>query len=393
MSLTDRFVKSIKSTDKTQRHYDGLGLYIEVSPKGNKWWRQKYRIHGKEKRIAHGVYPEVSLKEARTLTLDAKLKLHQGLDPMAEKKQGRMQKKDAQENTFRHVARQWYEDNKGGWSEKYARDVMSKLEHHIFPWIGEVAISDLTGKQLREVLRKMEAKGINESAHRTLGICKQIFYDALSTELVDTNVAMGLRLKPVESSHHASITDPTHVGEVLRLIDSYQATPQVTYGLRLAPLLFVRPGELRKAKWTDMDFDNAQWRFTSGKKKKDLIVPLSRQAITILKSLKLHTEISEFVFPNARTRSKPMSDNAINAALRNLGIPKEDLCGHGFRAMARTILEEELGYPYAIIELQLTHTVRDSLGRAYNRTQYLSERTEMMQAWADYLDTLKGQDN
>ena len=265
--------------------------------------------------------------------------------------------------------------------------IVSKL----FPWLGKCPAVEITPPQLLEVIRRIENRGAIETAHRALSNCGQIFRYAIATTRCQRDPSSDLKgaLTPVKHGHFAAITEPKRIGELLRMIDGHQCTLVVSCALKLSPLVFLRPSELRKCKWQDINLSTKELRFIVSKTQQPLIVPLARQASAILEELKPLTENGEFVFPNARSRKRPMSDNAVLGALRNMGIPKEEMCGHGFRAMARTLLDEVLGERPDIIDHQLAHAVRDPNGRAYNRTAHLPERRQMMQRWADYLDSLR----
>jgi integrase len=295
-------------------------------------------------------------------------------------------------NSFEVVAREWYAKHSPNWSANHGDRIIRRLERDIFPWIGGKPIADITAPQLLEAIHRIEQRGALETAHRALGNCGQVFRYAVATGRAERDPSGDLRgaLPPVKGKKHfAAVTEPKKVAEVLRALDGYEGTLTVRCALRLAPLVFVRPGELRHAEWTDIDLDAAEWRYTVTKTDTQHIVPLSRQAVEILRELQPLTGRGHFVFPGARSAARPMSDNAILAAMRRMGIGKDEMSGHGFRAMARTILDEVLGFRPDYIEHQLAHAVRDPNGRAYNRTAHLPERRKMMQEWADYLDKLK----
>lgn len=391
MPLTVTAIKNAAPGQRTRRLYDERGLYLEVSPKGGKWWRFKYRIDGKEKRISLGVYPDIGLKEARDARNDARTLVARGIDPSAWRKAEKASRIESAANSFELVAREWHEKQALSWSEVHAGTVLSRLEVNVFPWLGRVPICDIRAADLLRILQPIEERGAIETAHRTLGICGQVLRYAVATDRAERDLSVDLRgaLRPVKPKHLAAVTDPKRAGELMREIDAYQGTPTVGCALRLAPLVFVRPGELRTAKWADIDVDNAQWCYEVSKTTTPHIVPLATQAIEILNELRPVTGNQEYVFPSPRSPRRPMSNNAILAALRRMGIPKEEMSGHGFRAMARTMLDEVLGFRPDIIEHQLAHRVRDPLGRAYNRTAHLAERRNMMQSWADYLDELR----
>jgi len=391
MPLSDTQIRKAKPAEKTQRLFDGSGLYLEISPKGGKWWRLKYRFGGKEKRLSLGVYPDVSLKDARERRDDSRKLLANSIDPGENRKAKKAAKVERATNSFEVIAREWYAKHSPNWSASHGDRIIRRLERDIFPWIGGKPIADITAPQLLEVIRRIEQRGALETAHRALGNCGQVFRYAVATGRAERDPSGDLRgaLPPVKGTHFASVTGPKQVSEVLRALDGYEGTLTVRCALRLAPLVFVRPGELRHAKWADIDLDAAEWRYIVTKTDTQHIVPLSRQAIEILEELYPLTGRGYYVFPSARSTSRPMSDNAILAAMRRMGIAKEEMSGHGFRAMARTILDEVLSFRPDFIEHQLAHAVRDPNGRAYNRTAHLPERHKMMQDWADYLDKLK----
>lgn len=394
MPLTDTAIRNAKPAEKARKLFDGGGLYLEVAPSGGKWWRLKYRFAGKEKRLSLGVYPDVSLKDARDRRDEARKLLANEIDPSENRKAKRAAKVERATNSFEVVAREWFTKHEPNWSANHANRIIRRLERDIFPWVGGKAIADITAAQLLEAIRRIEQRGALETAHRALANCGQVFRYAVATGRADRDPSGDLRgaLPPVKSKKHfAAVTEPKQVAEILRALDGYEGTLPVRCALRLAPLVFVRPGELRHAQWEDIDLDNAEWRYTVTKTKTQHIVPLSGQAIEILKELNPLTGHGRYAFPSARNPrgDKPMSDNAILAAMRRMGISKNEMSGHGFRAMARTILDEVLGFRPDFIEHQLAHAVRDPNGRAYNRTAHLPERRKMMQEWADYLDRLK----
>ena len=314
-----------------------------------------------------------------------------GIDPSAKRKAEKATRETSGANTFEVVAREWWTKQAAGWSEIHATNVLARLEKNIFPWLARTPIANITAPHLLEVIRRVENRGAIETVHRTLSICGQIFRYAIATGRTERDVAADLRgaIQPVKKKHLAAVVEPERVGEMLREFDGYQGTLTVQCALKLAPLVFVRPGELRNARWADIDLNEAEWSFIVTKTNTPHIVPLAKQSVEILKEIYRLTGNREYVFPSARSPRRPMSNNAILAALRRMGIPKEEMSGHGFRAMARTILDEVLGFRPDIIEHQLAHQVRDPLGRAYNRTAHLKERKLMMQAWADYLDELR----
>ena len=391
MALTSLAVKQAQPAGKTKRLYDERGLYLEISPAGGKWWRLKYRFAGKEKRLSLGVYPDISLKEARAARDEARRLIAQGVDPSARRKEIRRQRVVDAENSFEVVAREWFQKQAPIWSDIHQKNVISKLEKNIFPYLGHDTVAAVSAPNLLRVLRKIEERGAIETAHRTLSICGQVFRYAIATARAERDVAADLKgaLPPVKRKHLPAIVDPERLGALLLEIDGYSGTLPVQCALKLAPLVFLRPGELRKAKWRDINLDDATWSFIVRKTMTPLIIPLARQSVEILRELEPVSGRHEYVFPNGRGPTRPMSENAVLAALRRLGIPKDEMCGHGFRATARTILDEQLGFRPELIEHQLAHKVRDPLGRAYNRTQFLEQRQNMMQVWADYLDDFR----
>ncbi len=393
MPLSDTAIRNAKPSDKTKKIFDGGGLYLEVAPSGGKWWRLKYRFDGKEKRLSLGVYPDVSLKDARNRRDEARKLLANDIDPSENRKAAKAAKVARAANSFEVVAREWFAKYEPNWSANHANRTIRRLERDIFPWLGGKAIADITAPQLLESIQRIEKRGALETAHRALGNCGQVFRYAVATGRAERDPSGDLRgaLPPVKGTHFASVTEPKQVAGVLRALDGYEGTLPVRCALRLAPLVFVRPGELRHAQWEDIDLDNAEWRYTVSKTKTQHIVPLCTQAIEILQELHPLTGRGRYVFSSARNPKgdRPMSDNAILSAMRRMGIDKDEMSGHGFRAMARTILDEVLGFRPDYIEHQLANAVRDPNGRAYNRTAHLPERRKMMQEWADYLDKLK----
>jgi integrase len=391
MALSNTQIQKAKPKAKSYRLYDERGLYLEVSPAGGKHWRLKYRFGGKEKRLALGSYPDVGLKAAREARDNARAVLANDQDPGQHKQTLKAQKMLIAGDSFEGIARDWHQGRSRVWSESHASNIMGRLERDVFPWLGNRPISEITVPELLKVLRRIEDRGAHETAHRVLGNCGEIFRYAVQSGKAERNIVSDLKgaLQPVQKTHLAAITDPKRVGELLRMIDGYQGTLPVKCALRLAPLVFVRPGELRAAEWDAIDLKKAEWRFVVSKTQTEHTVPLATQAIKILEELQPLTGNSRYLFPGQRSEHRPMSNNAVLSAFRRMEISKDEMSGHGFRAMARTILDEELGFRPEIIEHQLAHRVKDPLGRAYNRTSHLGERKTMMQAWADYLDDLK----
>lgn len=393
MALTDTTIRNAKPTEKQFKLYDERGLFLVVTPSGGKWWRLKYRYDGKEKLLSLGTYPDVSLKGARTRRDEARKLLVNDIDPGQNRKAQKAVRQDRAANSFEVVAREWYAKHSANWSPNHGDRIIRRFERDIFPWIGGRPITEVNAPELLAVVRRIEERGALETAHRALGNCGQVFRYAVATGRAERDPSGDLRgaLPPVKGEHFAAVTEPKQIAELLRTTDGYQGTFAVACALRLAPLVFVRPGELRHAQWADIDLDNAEWRYLVTKTKTQHIVPLSTQALTILNELHAVTGNGRYVFPSARNPrgDKPMSDNAILAAMRRMGIGKDEMSGHGFRAMARTILDEVLQVRPDLIEHQLAHAVKDANGRAYNRTAHIPERRKMMQLWADYLDGLK----
>lgn len=391
MSLTETTIRAAKPRQRPAKLFDGKGLYLEVSPAGGKWWRLKYRYAGKEKRLSLGIYPEISLKKARDRRDEARKLLDNGVDPSVHRQVEKLARVEQAANSFEAVAREWYARHSPKWHKDHAARILRRLDRDIFPQIGGRPIADVRAVEVLASVRRIEDRGAMETAHRAMATCSQIFRYAVATGRIDRDPTRDLRgaLSPAQGGHFAAQTEPRRFAEILKMLDAYEGTFIVQCALRLAPLVFARPGELRRAEWADLDLEAKEWRYTITKTKTQHIVPLSRQAVDILRELQPLTGDSRYVFPGARSNKRPMSDNAILAALRRLGIPKEEMSGHGFRAAARTILDEVLGVRPDFIEHQLAHSVRDPNGRAYNRTAHLPERHKMMQTWADYLDELK----
>lgn len=393
VSLTDVQVSKAKSKDKPYKLTDGDGLFLLVTPTGGKLWRLKYRIDGKEKLLAFGAYPAIGLADARQRREDAKKMLVNGVDPGEVKKAQKAAIVAEAENAFEVVAREWHGKFSGQWSPGHAATIMDRLTRDVFPWLGAKPVSDIKPVDILAVLRRVEGRGALETAHRIRTICGQVLRYAVATGRAERDSAADLRgaLPPVREKHHAAITDPKEVADLLRAIDGFQGTFHVKCALKLSPMLFVRPGELRQMEWSEIDFEEERWNLPAEKMKMKQahIVPLCEQAVVILKELQPLTGHSKYVFPCHRTPLRPMTNNAVNAALRRMGYTSDEQTGHGFRAMARTILDEVLQVRPDYIEHQLAHAVKDPNGRAYNRTAHLGERKKMMQIWADYLDGLK----
>lgn len=399
MALTDTAIKAAKPADKPVKMTDGDGLYLLIHPNGGKWWRFDYRFDGKRKTLSMGVYPEVSLRDARDRRDDARRKIANQIDPGEHRKANKNARADAVANSFETVAREWFAKMLATWTPDHADKIIKRLERDVFPWMGDKPIADLTAPAVLTTIRRIEARGRLETAHRALQNCGQVFRYAVATGRAERDPTGDLRgaLPPTREKHMAAITDPVEVGALLRAIDAFRGTLIVQSALKLSALVFVRPGELRQAEWTEIDLDKGEWNIPASRMKgwarKGIttphLVPLAPQAVAILRDLQPLTGRGVHVFAG-RDPKKPMSNAAVNAALRRMGYDtKTEMTGHGFRAMARTILHEELGIDREAIEHQLAHAVPDALGTAYNRTKFIDKRRVMMLRWADYLDKLK----
>lgn len=402
---SDNTIKAAKPKAAAYRLPDGSGLYLLIRPDGKKWWRLDYTHEGKRKTLSLGVYPKTGLALARRNAEAARALLAEGIDPSEDRKATNVQRKEIREterrlaegipltDSFEAIAREWFDKFSAGWVASHGDKIIRRLERDIFPWLGARPITEIKAPDLLSALRRIEERGAIETAHRALQNCGQVFRYAIATGRAKRDISADLRgaLVPVSQTHLAAVTDPKAIGGLMRALDGYSGFLVTKCALRLAPLVFVRPGELRKAEWSEIDLDNAEWNIPASRMKmrEPHLVPLSRQAVEILRELHAATGRGQYVFPGARTNGRPMSDNAVLAALRRSGIPKEEMSGHGFRAMARTVLDEVLGFRPDWIEHQLAHAVRDPNGRAYNRTAHLAKRREMMQAWADYLEALR----
>ena len=388
MKLNNTQVAGLKPASKRYKMSDGGGLYLEVTPNGSKLWRFRYRFNGKQKLLAIGKYPEVTLKKAREQHAEAKRKLADGIDPSEQKKQ----EKEIQSHTLKNVALEWWKANRETWSEGHANIIWRRLELNVLPWLGDYSIIELSTRMILQTLRRIESRGAVETAHRVGGIISQVYVYAIACGIADNNPANGISkaLKVVPKKSFPSITEPKQIKELLNAIDSLQAHFVVCCSLKFLPLVFVRPGELRNAEWQEIDFESNLWTIPGYKmkRKRDHLVPLARQAVSILNDLYPLTNSSHFIFPSVRTFSKPLSENTINAALRRLGYSQDEMCAHGFRTMASTRLHE-LGWDTRIVEIQLAHKDQNKVRSVYNKAEHLEERFRMMQAWADYLDNLK----
>jgi integrase len=401
LPLSEGDVKTAKAGEKQFTLFDGQGLFLLVTPSGGKLWRFKYRLDGKARLMSFGSYPDVGLAEAREKRAAARKQVSSGIDPCVIRKAAR-DAKAAGEDSFELVAREWHQRTAPEWAATHAKTQIERMERDLFPWLGNRPMGEIEAPELLDVLRRIEGRGAVETAHRVKTICGQVFRYAIATGRAKRDPAADLRgaLKAVISKSHAAIVAPAQFADLLRSIDGYQGSFVVSCALRLAPLVFVRPGELRHAEWSEIDLDAGDWnipyakmkatRTEKAKRKNDMhLVPLSRQAVDLLRELRPLTGGGRYVFPSVRSGDRPITDNTVLAALRRLGYAKEEVTGHGFRATARTILDEVLQVRPDLIEHQLAHAVKDPNGRAYNRTSFLPERRQMMQLWSDYLDGLK----
>ena len=392
--LTDAAIRSAKPAAKPRKLFDGGGLYVEITPSGTKLWRFKYQFAGKAKLLALGQWPETSLSAARRKREEARELLARGIDPGEARKAEKLRQKALAENTFEAIAKEWDRRHLSTRAKSHRDKVMRRLEVYAIPCLGHRPVSDITAPEILACVRRIEAANKLETAHRTLQAIGQVIRYAIANGLAESDPTQALRgaLPPVSHRHMAAPTDPARVGEILRALDAFQGSPVVAAAIKLLPLVFCRPGELITMRWADVDLEASEWRYTVTKTKTEHLVPLSRQAIGILRELEPLTRHlpGGWVFPGGRSPMQHLSNVAINAAYRRLGIDtKEELTAHGWRAVARTLLHEKLGFPAEAIEHQLAHQVPDALGRAYNRTRFAEARSKMMQRWADYLDRLR----
>lgn len=392
--LTVKGIENAKPRGKNYKLYDEKGLMLIVAPSGGKWFRFKYtRPGGGANWISLGTFPEVTLAEARDARDAARKLLREGKDPSQERKAEKLARAQTAADTFETVAKKYIDKRK--YSDP--KSVLNRLEKYVFPKIGALPITSIKPRHILAIIDPIDDVGKHDTAHRILQLCGQIFRFGLARELccADPTVGLGATLTPRDPKNFAAITDRKEVGPLLRMIDGYSGAAVVRLALSLIPLIFIRPGELRKMRWKQIDLEAAELCFVISKRKRgksprELIVPLCHQAVEILRLLKGITGASEYVFPSVnKGPGKPISENTLNAALRALGIPKDQMCSHGFRAMARTIMAQDLHIDPEIIELQLGHAVKDRNGTAYNRVSFLPERRDMLQKWADYLDTLR----
>lgn len=388
--LTDIAVRNAKSSTKPYKISDSGGLYLLVKSAG-KYWRMDYRYADKRKTLALGVYPEIKLTAARKKRDEARELLAKDIDPALVKAINKQAKKHTQENTFQAIALEWHAKQSTTWAESTSANIKRCLEADIFPWLGKRPIKEITAPELLSVLRKIESRGAHEKAQRTREYVGRVFRYAIQTGRAERDPSGDLRgaLTPVKAKHHASIKDPKAIGTLLRSINGFEGSYTTQCALQLAPLVFVRPGELRHAEWKEIDFDKREWRIPGHKMKmgEQHIIPLSNQAIEIFKAIQPLTGNGKYIFPSIRSTDRPMSENTVNAALRRMGYEKDEMTGHGFRSMASTLLHEH-GWPHEVIERQLAHAERNKIAAAYNHAEHLPKRREMMQWWADYLDNL-----
>lgn len=390
--LNDTLIKSLKPEDKPKKHFDGGGLFLYIPASGSKLWRMAYRFNKKSKLLSFGEYPLVSLKAARERRDEAKRLLAQGIDPSLRKKELRVAKLAEEANSFQKIALEWHENNTLNFTAKHRGHIIFRLNTYLFPAFGKRAVNRIEPQDILAVVRPIEQKGHLETAHRLVQLCGQIFRYAIATGKARHNIAADLRgaLRPRATRHRATITDVRKIGPLLLAIDGYNGYFPINCALRLAPLVFVRPTELRAAEWAEFDLEAREWRIAAHRMKmrQQHIVPLADQAVRILEELRPCTGDGKYLFPSVRTDERPISDATMLAALRRMGYEKHELCTHGFRSMASTLLNE-LGYNRDWIERQLAHCDHDGVRAAYNYAQYLPERRKMMEEWANYLDSLR----
>lgn len=394
MRLTAAAIKTAKPKEKPYRLTDGQGLYLEIRPNGSKYWRYKYRFNGKEKRLAIGVYPEISLREARAAHQQARLQLNDGIDPSAAKQLAALTKQISTGNNFQAIGEEWMTSSLAGKSKDHITRTTRMLKKELFPYIGPRPISEITAPELLAILRGIENRGHIDTAHRARQVAGQVFAYAIQTGRAERNVARDLHgaLRSHQQRHRSAIFDDTKLlGQLLNDMEHSNSNIVTRTAMMISPILFQRPGEIRAMEWNEINWEQAQWEIPAEKMKmrRPHIVPLPRQAIALLKQLLPVSGHHKYVFISNRGANRCISENTVRIAIRNLGYDKETITPHGFRATARTMLDEKLGFRVDWIEHQLAHSVKDATGRAYNRTSHLEGRRKMMQAWADYLDTLK----
>ena len=392
MALSDTQIRNIKPLDKAFKLYDSKGLFLQITPNGGKWWRFKYRFNDKEKLISLGTYPEVSLVKARTRRDEARSLIAENIDPSSDRKEQDQKQKLMTANIFASIANEWHLLHNKNKSERHRQRVRRWLDIYLYPLLGNMPISSITAPMVLETTNVLQQQNKLETAHRVIQTAGQVFRYAIQKGFTNYNPAPDLKgaLPPPIVKNMAAMIEPKDFARLLRSIDGYQGSLTVQCALKLAPLLFQRIGELRHMKWIDLDFERKEWRYLVTKTKTQHIVPLSIQALTIIQTMRDYSEHGIYVFPSGRTHERPMSENAINAALRAMGYDTQaEITGHGFRAIAQTLGEQELGLDPKHIERQLAHSVANPLGTAYERAQFLKDRTAMMQLWANYLDELK----
>ena len=395
MKFTDTALRALKPTGKVQKLSDGGGLYLHVTPTGSRLWRMAYRFAGKQKLLSFGAYPAISLRDARKLREEAKEQLAKGIDPGAEKRQAKeavLAQKREERDTFEFVAREWFAKYEPTLSAKHAQKLRRYLENTLFPVLGGKPVTQLEPSDFLQVVQPSERLGHHETAHKLMRLCGQVTRYARITGRVKYDVAAGLTeaLAPVQTTHFAAVTVPDGIGLLLRDIDAYVGYTSVVYCLKILPYVFTRPSELRLARWSEFDLKNAIWSIPASRMKmrREHVVPLAKQVLTLLKELHVYTGNGELLFPSTRALTTPISDAAPLAALRRMGYGKDTMTLHGFRAMASTRLNE-LGFRADVIEAQLAHKEPDTVRLAYNRAEYMEERRTLMQSWADYLDGLR----
>ena len=390
--LNEAKIRSARPQERAYKLFDERGLFMLVTPTGGRLWRFRYRLGGVEKLLTLGAYTDVTLKRAREKRDDARKLVADGVDPSAK----RQAERASQADTFEAIAREWLELQSKSLAPETMEILGTRLKSFLYPYVGSRPIASITAQELLAALRRIEARGTNETAHRVRSLAGRVFRYAVATGRAQHDVAADLKdaLAPVKSRNFASVTEPARVGELLRAIDGYSGQPITAFALKLAPLVFVRPGELRGAEWSEFDLETAEWRIPAARMKmgEQHLVPLSRQAVAILREVQVLTGRGRYVFPSLLSAERPMSNNTINAALRRLGYGSDEQTGHGFRSMASTLLNEQ-GFPPDVIELQLAHQERNKVRAAYNRATRLAERRQMMQVWADYLDGLRAGGN
>lgn len=391
MPLTDTAIRNAKPGEKPYKLTDEKGLFLLINPNGSKWWRLKFRVAGKEKLLSFGTYPDTGLKEARSKRDEARKLLADGVDPGETRKAQKATRNEQAANSFEVIAREWLETRKDSVTPGQTAKTLAIFVNDVFPWMGKAAVAEIDAPLVLSVIKRIDTRGARYTAHRAKQRISQVMRYAIATGRAQRDPCPDLKdaIPPARTENLPSITDPAGVAEMLWAFDGFKGTFQVHCALLIGPRVFVRPGELRKAEWSCIDLDKAEWRYFVTKTKTEHLVPLASQVVATLRELHALTGHGRYVFPG-RDPQKPMSEAAVNAALRRMGYDtRTEITGHGFRAMARTILHEELHQKPEVIEHQLAHQVSDALGTAYNRTKFLKERKAMMQLWADYLDKLK----